>query len=85
MEQSLYYTNAMRRAFNSITPPPNFKVTIAEHDIEGIGFLEIIANEREFFRLSDFEKRRAVEYMVKVKAALEDHGALVQITRDALD
>lgn len=84
MSDNTYYTTAMQRAFRSITPPPNFMLTIVEHNIEGIGFLEIIADEKQFFRLDHFEKLRAVEYMVKVKNALEDNGALVQLTRKAV-
>ena len=85
MNQPIYYTTQMRRAFLSITPPPNFSVNIFEHNMEGLGFLEIVADERQFFRLGDFEKRRAVEYMVKVKKALEDNGAIVQLTRKAME
>lgn len=85
MVDSIYYTLAMQRAFHSIPAPPNFSVVIMEHSVEGMGFLEIIADEKQFFRLGDFEKRRAVEYMVKVKNALEDNGAIVQLTRKAID
>jgi hypothetical protein len=84
MEQAIYYTPAMRRAFHSLTPPTGFAVTIVEHNVEGMGFLEIVADEKQFFRLHDFEKRRAVEYLVQVKKALEDNGAIVQITRRAV-
>ena len=85
MEQSTYYTPAMRRAFNSLTAPAGFVVTVVEHNIEGMGFLELVADEKQFFSLSDFEKRRAVEYLVKAKNALEDNGAMVQITRRAVE
>lgn len=80
----MYYTDAMRRAFHSITPPPNFSVNIAEHVIEGMSFLEVIADENQFMNLLDTEKRGAVEYMIRVKKALEDNGALVQLTRRAV-
>ena len=79
------YTLEMQRAFRSITPPDNFSVTLAEHDIEGLFFIEVIADEKKFFSLDDFGKRRAVEYMVRVKKALEDNGAIVQLTRRALE
>ena len=84
MEQPTYYTPAMQRAFRSLTPPDGFNVTIVEHNIEGMGFLEVVADEKQFFNLSDFEKRRAVEYMVRVKKALEDNYAIVQLTRRAI-
>ena len=79
------YTNEMKRAFHSITPPENFTVALAEHTVEGMFFLEVIADEQQFFRLPDFDKRRAIEYMVQVKKALEDNGAIVQLTRKAID
>lgn len=79
------YTTEMKRAFRSITPPPNFSVDIYEHNTEGMFFLEIVADERKFFSLLDSDKRAAVEYMVRVKQALEDNGAIVMITRKALD
>lgn len=84
MEQPTYYTPAMKRAFRSLTPPDGFNVTIVEHNVEGMGFLEVVADEKQFFNLSDFEKRRAVEYMVRVKKALEDNYAIVQLTRRAI-
>jgi hypothetical protein len=80
----MYYTDGMRRAFHSITPPKNFSVNIVEHVIEGMSFLEIISDEYQFFALPDADKRTAVEYMIRVKKALEDHGALVQLTRKAI-
>ncbi len=80
----MYYTPEMARAFRSITPPPNFSVDIVEHVIEGMSFLEIIADEHKFINLLDTEKRGAVEYMIRVKKALEDNGAMVQLTRRAI-
>lgn len=84
MTASIYYTPEMRRAFHSITPMKNFQVTLVEHNVEGMGFMEIVADEVQFFNLPDADKRAAVEYMFKVKAALEDNGAIVQITRRAV-
>jgi hypothetical protein len=79
------YTLEMKRAFHSITPPPNFEVQLFEHNIEGMFFIEIVADEKKFIRLLDEEKRGAVEYMVRVKDALERNGAIVQVTRKAID
>jgi hypothetical protein len=78
------YTLEMQRAFHSITPPPNFEVQLFEHNVEGMFFIEIVADEQKFIRLLDEEKRGAVEYMIRVKKALEDNGAIVQITRRAV-
>jgi hypothetical protein len=79
------YTLEMQRAFHSITPPPNFGVQVFEHNVEGMFFLEIVADEEKFVRLLDEEKRGAVEYMIRVKDALEHNGAIVQITRKAIE
>jgi hypothetical protein len=79
------YTLEMKRAFHSITPPPNFGVQLIEHNVEGMFFIEIVADEKKFIRLLDEEKRGAVEYMVRVKDALERNGAIVQVTRKAID
>lgn len=74
------YTDSMKRAFRSITPPNNFKVDIIDNE----HFLSIRANEFDFMRLDEFEKRRAVEYLVKVKKALEENGAIAMIVREAI-
>lgn len=79
------YTIEMQRAFHSINPPPNFAIEIYEHNVEGLFFLEIVADEYKFVKLLDEEKRAAVEYMVRVKDALEQNGAIVQITRKAIE
>ena len=70
----------MQRAFRSLTPPKGFSVEIIDNE----HFLSIRANEQQFMKLDEFEKRRAVEYMVKVKKALEDNGAVVLLVRKAI-
>ncbi len=72
------YTDEMRRAFRSITPPKNFGVELIDHD----NFITVKAREDVFMRLLDEEKRSAIEYMVKVKKALEDNGAIVLLVRE---
>ena len=72
------YTDAMRRAFHSITPPKNFNLQIIDHD----HFITVKASEKQFMRLLDEDKRSAVEYMVRVKKALEDNGAIVLLVRE---
>ena len=73
------YTEAMKKAFHSITPPKNFRVDIIDNE----HFITVRANEDMFFRLFDTEKRHAVEYMVRVKDALEQNGAIVLLVREA--
>jgi hypothetical protein len=74
------YTNDMRRAVRSLDShaPKGFILDILDNDM----FLTIRASEKQFMNLSDGEKRHAVEYMVKVKKALEDNGAIVLLVRE---
>lgn len=74
------YTNAMRTAFHSLDnhKPKNFDLVIIDND----HFLSVKASEKQFMRLLDEDKRRAVEYMARVKKALEDNGAIVLLTRE---
>lgn len=72
------YTDAMKRAFHSITPPPGFGVQLVDND----HFITVKAKEEVFMRLLDEDKRRAIEYMAKVKQALEANGAIVLLVRD---
>lgn len=72
------YTDAMARAFHSLTPPKNFSLQIIDHD----HFLTVKASEKQFMSLLDEEKRAAVEYMIRVKKALEDNGAIVLLVRE---
>jgi len=75
------YTDQMARAFRSIRAPKNFSVQILDND----NFLVVKANEKEFMQLGDFEKRSAIEYLVRVKKALEDNGAIVLLVRDGAE
>jgi hypothetical protein len=72
------YTDGMRRAFHSVTPPKNFSLQVIDND----HFLTVKASEKQFMSLLDEEKRAAVEYMVRVKKALEDNGAMVLLVRE---
>jgi hypothetical protein len=72
------YTDAMKRAFRSITPPKNFGVQLIDND----NFITVKAKEEVFMRLADEDKRSAIEYMVRVKKALEDNGAIVLLVRE---
>ena len=74
------YTNEMKMAVHSLThhAPKGFSLTIIDND----NFLSVRASEKQFMRLYDEDKRRAVEYMSKVKKALEDNGAIVLLVRE---
>jgi hypothetical protein len=74
------YTDAMRTAVHSLKhhAPKGFGLTIVDND----HFLTVKANEKEFMSLYDEDKRRAVEYMIRVKKALEDNGAIVLLVRE---
>jgi hypothetical protein len=74
------YTDQMRKAFRSITPPKNFGVDLIDND----NFIVVRADENKFIRLHHDEKIEAVEYMVRVKKALEDCGAIVMLMRKAI-
>ncbi len=77
----MVYTDSMRRAFHSITPPQGFSgVDLVDNE----HFISIRLDEKTFAVLSDEDKRRAIEYVFKVKAALEDNGAVVLVVRKAL-
>lgn len=74
------YTDNMRRAFRSLDShcPKGFSLQIIDND----NFLTVKASEKQFMSLFDDDKRRAVEYMVRVKKALEDNGAIVLLVRE---
>jgi hypothetical protein len=74
------YTNEMARAFRSLDhfAPKGFAVQLIDND----HFLTVKATENQFMSLSEDGKRKAIEYMVRVKKALEDNGAIVLIVRE---
>jgi hypothetical protein len=72
------YTDQMKMAFHSIRAPKNFSLQIIDND----HFLTVKASEKQFMNLVDEEKRSAVEYMVRVKKALEENGAIVLLVRE---
>jgi hypothetical protein len=72
------YTDSMRRAFRSLTPPKNFNVYIIDEE----HFLTVLAKEKDFMSLTGEDKLQAVEYMIRVKKALEDNGAIVMLVRE---
>lgn len=74
------YTFEMKKAVHSIIPPKNFGVQIIDND----SFLTIKLNEKDFLSMVHNEKIEAVEYVAKVKKALEQNGAIVLVTREAV-
>lgn len=73
------YTDAMKRAFRSLNPPKNFSLQIIDND----HFLTVKAKEKDFMSLETVEmKKEAIEYMIRVKKALEDNGAIVLLVRE---
>ncbi len=70
----------MKRAVRSITAPQGFGVDIIDNE----HFLTVRADENKFMQLFDRDKRLAVEYMVRVKKALESEGAIVLLVRKPL-
>ena len=74
------YTDQMRMAVHSLAhhAPKGFALTIIDNE----HFLSVKASEKDFMKLLDEDKRRAVEYMVRIKKALEDNGAIVLLVRE---
>lgn len=74
------YTTDMAKAFRSLDhyAPKGFGLEVVDNDT----FITIKASEKQFNDLDDFHKRRAIEYMVLVKKALEENGAIVLLVRE---
>jgi hypothetical protein len=74
------YTDPMRRAFRSLAhlAPQGFALDIIDNE----HFLTVKANEKQFMSLTGEDKKRAVEYMIRAKKALEDNGAIVLLVRE---
>lgn len=75
------YTDAMRKAFRSIRAPQYFSVEIVDNE----HFLVVRADEKAFTKLGHDDKIEAVKYMITVKKALEENGAIVLLTRKAVE
>jgi hypothetical protein len=76
------YTNDMRTAVHSLDhhKPEGFGLDIFDNDM----FITLRIDEKMFFNLVDTDKRRAIEYVMKVKDALEYNGAVVLVVRKAI-
>jgi hypothetical protein len=75
------YTDMMRRAFHQVQAPPNFSVELLDND----NFLTIRLDEKKFYGMTDEQKREALQYVVTLKKALEENGAVVLVVRKAID
>jgi hypothetical protein len=80
MGQKIMYTEEMRRAVHSITPPKGFGVEIIDNE----HFLTVKLDERKFLHMGHDDKISALQYVVKIKKALEINGAIVLVTREAV-
>lgn len=74
------YTDEMRRVVRSINAPKGFGVDIIDNDT----FLTLRIDERSLFRLTHDDKITALQYVIRLKDALEQNGAIVLVTREAL-
>ena len=74
------YTDQMRRAFHSITPPKGFAIELIDNE----HFLTIKLNELKFAKMVHDDKIRALQYVLNLKKALEMEGAIVLVTREAI-
>ena len=74
------YTDDMRRIVHNFTPPKGFGVQIIDNE----HFLTIKLDEMHFVRMSHDDKISALQYVVKLKEALEQNGAIVLVTREAV-
>jgi hypothetical protein len=70
----------MRHAVHSIPAPKNFGVQIIDNE----HFLTIKLDEKKFLYMGHDEKISALQYVVKLKKALEHCGAIVLVTREAI-
>jgi hypothetical protein len=75
------YTDQMRRAFHSITPPKGFAVELIDNE----HFLTIKLNEHKFAKMVHDDKIQALQYVLNLKKALEIEGAIVLVTREAIN
>jgi len=77
----IVYTDAMRRAFQSIHAPKGFKVELYDNE----NFLTLKADAKQFLNMYHDQKIEAAEYLIKLKKALESEGALVLLVRTPLE
>jgi hypothetical protein len=74
------YTENMRSIVHSINAPKGFGVKIIDNE----HFLTVKLDERKFLHMGHDDKISALQYVVRLKKALEDCGAVVLVTREAV-
>jgi len=74
------YTDSMRRVVHNIQPPKGFGVNIIDNE----HFLTIKLDEKQFAKMFHDEKIKALQYVVNLKNALEQNGAIVLVTREVV-
>jgi hypothetical protein len=74
------YSEYMRKVVHSILPPKNFGIQIIDND----HFLTIKLDEKKFLHMGHDDKISALQYVIKLKKALEECGAVVLVTREAI-
>jgi len=74
------YTDLMKNAVHSIHAPKNFGVEIIDNE----HFLTVKLYEKKFLHMVHDEKIAALQYVVKLKKALEQCGAIVLVTREVV-
>jgi hypothetical protein len=74
------YTDNMRRVVHNLVPPKGFGVQIIDNN----NFLTIKLDEKYFVKMSHDEKIVALQYVIKLKDALEMEGAIVLVTREVV-
>ena len=74
------YTDVMRKAVHSITPPKEFGVEIIDNE----HFLTVKLDEYKFLKMLHDEKIEALKYVVQINKALEMNGAIVLLTREPI-
>jgi hypothetical protein len=70
----------MRRVVHNIQAPKGFGVNIIDNE----HFLTIKLDEKQFVKMFHDEKIKALQYVVNLKNALEQNGAIVLVTREAV-
>jgi hypothetical protein len=76
----IMYTDLMRHAVYSIPAPKGFGVEIIDNE----HFLTIKLDEKHFAGMAHDDKIAALQYTLQLKKALEMEGAIVLVTREAL-
>lgn len=74
------YTDSMRKAFHAVQPPKGFSVNVIDNE----HFLTIKLDETHFAKMVHDDKIAALQYTLQLKKALEMEGAIVLVTREAL-